>query len=194
MLILLQCIIWQSNILFKWDCQYLAIFKFQFINKHWGFAYFPNGQPLNKTLAQFGNLMTEEIVPHPRYENPEPGKEITIPGDITKQNATDAVYAFYDSYTDQLLTCRKCNRKFYFFAKEQKYWYENLGFWVDARCVHCFECRLAIQKVKKLQKEYELLQKLKSPSPLEVTRFRVVAKTLIKIGCMKDRRKIKKLD
>lgn len=137
--------------------------------------------------------MTEDLVPHPRYENPKPGKENTIPGDITKQNATDAVYGFYDSYTDQLLTCRKCNRKFYFFAAEQKYWYENLGFWVDARCVNCFECRLATHKVKKLQKEYELLQKLKSPSLLEVKRYRIVAKTLIKIGCMKDSLKINKL-
>ncbi|MCE2571891.1 zinc-ribbon domain containing protein [Motilimonas eburnea] len=137
--------------------------------------------------------MAHDLVPHPRYENPEPGCEVTVEGDITKQHATDVVYAYYDIYTDQLLTCRKCERKFYFFAKEQKYWYEELGFWVDARCVHCFECRLTMHKVKRLQKEYERLQKLKAPTQSEVKRFRVVAKTLIKIGCMKDKRKIDKL-
>lgn len=137
--------------------------------------------------------MNRNLVLHPRFKNPEPGQEATIAGDITKQNATDAVYAYYDSYTDKLLNCRKCKRPFYFFAEEQKYWYEELGFWVDAQCIHCFECRHITHKVKKLQKEYELLQKESEPSPAQIRRFRIVAKTLIKIGCMKDVRKLSKL-
>ncbi|WP_428241156.1 zinc-ribbon domain containing protein [Gynuella sp.] len=134
-----------------------------------------------------------DLVKHPRFPNPNPGEEETIKGDPSQQNATDAVYAYFDSYTDKLLTCQKCGRKFYFFAKEQKYWYEVLGFWNDARCIHCVECRTKTHKVKKLQKEYELLQKLDNPLPDEVRKFRITAKTLIKIGCMKDRSKVGKL-
>lgn len=51
--------------------------------------------------------MTQEIVPHPRFENPKPGQEITIPGDVAKQRATDAVNAFYDVYTDQASDCTR---------------------------------------------------------------------------------------
>ncbi|AJQ93329.1 zinc-ribbon domain containing protein [Gynuella sunshinyii] len=134
-----------------------------------------------------------ELANHPGFPNPKPGKEETIEGNPSKQNATDAVYAYHDSYTDMLLTCQKCGRKFYFFAKEQKYWYEVLGFWNNAKCIHCVDCRIKTHKVKKLQKHYERLQKLEKPSPDEIRKFRVVAKTLIKIGCMKDRSKVDKL-
>jgi hypothetical protein len=134
-----------------------------------------------------------KLVQHPRYENPKNGILNTVIGDPSKQNATDAVYAYYDRYIDQLLQCEKCKRHFYFFAEEQKYWYEDLGFWVDARCIHCIECRIKTHKWKRLQKEYELLQRVVAPTKDQIRRFRVVAKTLIKIGLMKDRKKISKL-
>ncbi len=134
-----------------------------------------------------------KLVNHPHYKNPEPGNLKTIPGDTSKQHATDAVYAFYDSYTDELLQCERCLRYHYFFAEEKKYWYEELGFWVDAKCIHCVECRRMTHKLKDLQHEYENLQKLNNASVEQIKRFRVVAKTLIKIGLMKDVRKVDKL-
>tara|TARA_B100000745_G_C20102361_1_gene377130 strand:+ start:643 stop:1077 length:435 start_codon:yes stop_codon:yes gene_type:complete len=132
------------------------------------------------------------IVKHPRYENPIPGYEKRLVADTSKQHATDAVYAFIDEYVDTLSRCLRCKRRFYFFAEEQKYWYEDLGFWIEAKCYHCPECRIKNHKVKKLQKEYELLQKLAAPQSGEIKRFRVVARSLLKLGCIKDRKKLDK--
>jgi len=44
-------------------------------------------------------------------------------------------------YVDIARPCRSCGRWFIFFALEQEYWYEDLGFFIDADCVHCQECR-----------------------------------------------------
>ena len=39
-------------------------------------------------------------------------------------------------------------RNFIFFALEQKHWFEELGFYVDADCVRCTECRANENEVK----------------------------------------------
>ena len=44
-------------------------------------------------------------------------------------------------YFDLRRTCQDCGRAFLFFAEEQKYWYEELGFALDADCEQCFACR-----------------------------------------------------
>ncbi len=131
------------------------------------------------------------LVKHPRFENPLPGQERTIAADPAKQHRSDAVSGTsLASYTDQLLTCRQCGRVFYFFAEEQRYWYEVLGFWLDARCVHCPVCRRKRQRLRALQRSYRYLRQLEVPSLAEIKRFRIVTKTLIRLGCMRDRRKI----
>ncbi len=137
--------------------------------------------------------MSNGLVKHPRFENPILGKENKVRADISKQRCTDAVWAHKLTYVDVKRTCRRCNRQFYFFAEEQKYWYEDLQIWMDAKCVFCPECRSKRNKLKRMQKQYELLQKIEYPTQDQIRRFRVIAKTLIKIGCMKDRRKIDKL-
>ena len=43
--------------------------------------------------------------------------------------------------------------KFCIFAQEQKYWYEDLGLYVDADCINCFACRKEIRKNKTTQKK-----------------------------------------
>ncbi len=135
-----------------------------------------------------------ELVNHPRFKNPKDGKVKIIPGDLSKQKQVTYPQRNFTEFADVKKECRKCKRFFYFFAEEQKYWYEELKFSPSAECVFCPECRQARNKVKKLQKEYELLQKIAEPSPGEIRRFRIIAKTLIKLGCMKDRSKVNKLD
>ncbi|WP_434340841.1 zinc-ribbon domain containing protein [Motilimonas cestriensis] len=135
-----------------------------------------------------------DLVNHPRFKNPKNGEVKIISGDPSKQKQVTWSQRNYIEYADLKKECRKCNRYFYFFAEEQKYWYEELKFSPSADCVFCPECRQARIKVKKLQKEYELLQKNETPSDDKIRRFRIVAKTLIKLGCMKDRSKIDKLD
>lgn len=50
-------------------------------------------------------------------------------------------YGWRTLYVDIARPCRKCGRWFLFFALEQKHWYEELGFFIDADCVHCQDCR-----------------------------------------------------
>src|SRR5687768_13036282 len=48
-----------------------------------------------------------------------------IEADVARQNApTIGVTHYFDSRR----VCRTCSRPFLFFAEEQKYWYETLGF------------------------------------------------------------------
>jgi hypothetical protein len=101
------------------------------------------------------------LVPHPRYgSEPEVSgeglSEATVRGsywgyrdavlfpesaivaDASRQNFTTFPRG---TYVDLLERCRDCGREFLFFAREQKHWYEELGFYIDARCVRCPACR-----------------------------------------------------
>ncbi|MBK9090023.1 MAG: zinc-ribbon domain-containing protein [Holophagales bacterium] len=44
-------------------------------------------------------------------------------------------------YVDADRTCRDCGAPFVFSAREQKHWYETLGFRLDAAAVRCLSCR-----------------------------------------------------
>jgi len=50
-------------------------------------------------------------------------------------------YGWRRLYVDIARPCRTCGRWFIFFALEQRYSYEELGFFIDADCVHCQDCR-----------------------------------------------------
>ena len=77
--------------------------------------------------AGFWNLRRAEIFP-----------ESAITANAARQN-----YTLYPRryYVDVLKHCRQCARPFVFFAREQQFWFETLGFYVDADAVHCTECR-----------------------------------------------------
>lgn len=60
-------------------------------------------------------------------------------------------------YVDMAKVCRTCGRWFIFFALEQKYWYEELGFHVDADCVHCQDCRHETHVLKTRVERYGVL-------------------------------------
>ena len=57
-------------------------------------------------------------------------------------------------YVDVLRSCRTCHRPFIFFAKEQRYWFETLRFFVDADCVHCPDCRHESRAVQRRLRRY----------------------------------------
>ncbi len=60
-------------------------------------------------------------------------------------------------YYDVVRQCRDCGRPFLFFAREQKHWYEELGFGIDSDCVRCPECRKQQQRAGRLRRRYEEL-------------------------------------
>ncbi|MFC1835514.1 zinc-ribbon domain containing protein [Thermodesulfobacteriota bacterium] len=120
-----------------------------------------------------------EFVAHPRYGrrpritglNPETdygrgvflhwhsGKECRIPNtaihaDLSRQSpATVPVTHYFDAKR----LCRDCGKPFIFFAEEQKYWYEELGFPLDSDCIRCVVCRKKLQGLKLKRERYEEL-------------------------------------
>src|SRR5262249_1916680 len=77
-----------------------------------------------------------------------------IAADLSRQTpATVPVTHYYD--IDKV--CRDCGRKFIFFAEEQKHWYEELGFPLEAEAIRCPPCRKRLQRIGRIRKRYEQL-------------------------------------
>lgn len=69
----------------------------------------------------------------------------------------------YLAYFDIQLKCEDCREMFTFSANEQKYWYEELHFWVQSRPKRCQSCR----EIKRSQKRanHELTERLQNIDP-----------------------------
>ena len=67
----------------------------------------------------------------------------------------------YLAYFDVTLQCVECHASFTFADHEQRYWYEQLGFWVQSRPKRCVTCRRAQRQRREtaavLQKAVEQL-------------------------------------
>lgn len=157
-----------------------------------------------------------QYVPHPRYgASPRPSGvqipetdlrrgywrlrretlflETALIAETTKQN-----FAVYPRkyYVDVLRSCRTCHRPFIFFAREQRYWYETLRFFVDADCVRCPDCRRDSRAVHRRLRRYSDLFAKAEPTRKELM-FMVddgiyllahgVLKNLHNLGAMKNR-------
>ncbi|MCH2175129.1 MAG: zinc-ribbon domain-containing protein [Lentisphaeria bacterium] len=62
--------------------------------------------------------------------------------DIAKQNFGAMARPYY---VDIIYKCRRCKDEFTFEVKEQKVWYEEFGFHVDAHPVNCVDCRIKVR-------------------------------------------------
>lgn len=142
-----------------------------------------------------------EFVEHPRYGcgprltgcDPSDGKNVffhwhsgpecripntAIAADTSKQvEPTVAV----THYFDVIRTCRDCSRKFLFFAEEQKYWYETLGFGLDSDCVRCVECRKSEQQIARWRERYDMLLKQTARTESETLELIDSALSLIEV-------------
>lgn len=91
--------------------------------------------------------------PEPREDQHHiPGT--AVEADLSRQTpSTIPVTHYYDIER----VCRDCGRLFVFYAREQKYWYEELGFSLDSDCVRCVPCRKKEQEIQQLRKRYNEL-------------------------------------
>ncbi len=71
-----------------------------------------------------------------------------IVGDPTRQNFGIGGAQLY--YVDRHKRCESCTRQFVFSAKEQQYWYEQLGFIRDSTAKDCAPCRRERRAEKRL--------------------------------------------
>jgi hypothetical protein len=124
-------------------------------------------------MAEAPRRKLEGIVPHPRYgdavipsgtkawetdvrawwryHNETIFPESAIEADLGRQNYSTCPRRYY---VDILKNCRTCNRPFLFFAREQQYWYDELGFYIESDCVLCPQCRVSDQELRRKVKRF----------------------------------------
>jgi hypothetical protein len=77
-----------------------------------------------------------------------------IPANLSRQSPATVPVTHY---FDVMRQCRDCGKPFIFFAEEQQYWYEELGFGLDSDCVRCIVCRKKQQGIGLKRERYEEL-------------------------------------
>ena len=111
-------------------------------------------------------------------------KECRIPhtairADLSKQSrATVPVTHYYDVRRE----CSDCGRPFLFFAEEQQYWYEDMGFALESNCVRCVPCRKRKQGIEQKRARYEELLHKPDPSIDERLEMAECCLTLMEAG------------
>ena len=78
--------------------------------------------------------------------------ETAVRADISRQNYTVCPRHWY---LDAIIKCSACGEKFRFSVVEQKLWYEDLYFYVDAFPKQCTDCRKERRNHVRLRNEYD---------------------------------------
>lgn len=120
------------------------------------------------------------------------GREPIFPESVIIANLEKQNYATFPRkfYVDIEKQCVRCKRLFIFFAKEQQYWYEVLGFYIDADCVKCIDCRKKEHAVKKLILGYENLLKKTNKTEAELSELKHNALELFQLGYIRNKHKL----
>jgi len=154
-----------------------------------GFVTHPRygNQPLT---SQYSFSDAEIKGAHWRYQCVTFFPETAIPADIEKQN-----FALYPRtvYVDIEQQCIQCKRVFIFYALEQQHWFEVLGFYVDAHCTKCTDCRKKMQEIKHWQNIYGelILQTQRTEKQTKV--LKQAALELLQLAIIKDKQIINKI-
>lgn len=87
-----------------------------------------------------------------------------VRGDPRRQIFCCAVPSYF--YVDLQRTCRDCGATFVFSAREQRHWYETLGFRLDARAVRCLPCRRAFRRERGISRALSDASRALAEAPL----------------------------
>ncbi len=72
--------------------------------------------------------------------------------DVSKQNYSVCPRHWY---VDATFVCVECGSEFVFSAREQRFWYEELRFWIDSLPKRCASCRQLDRVRLELRKRYD---------------------------------------
>ncbi|MEM9045735.1 MAG: zinc-ribbon domain containing protein [Pseudomonadota bacterium] len=108
--------------------------------------------------------------------------ESAITADLSRQRYG---YSPRRVYVDMEQVCRTCRRKFLFFALEQKFWFEVLGFFCDAQCHHCQDCRHERHLFERSIEEYGALLGQAHKTRKEWDRLEELGAALFEVGYIK---------
>jgi hypothetical protein len=96
-------------------------------------------------------------------------------------------------YSPRLRTCRRCGRVFIFSAREQKYWYEDLKFYVDSTAVECVTCRKQEREGKADLERYTEGLKDKNLEDSQLVDLAVLGMRLLQAGALRREQSVREV-
>ena len=90
-------------------------------------------------------------------------------------------------YWDKRRICADCGRPFLFFAEEQKYWYETLGFSIHTDCGRCVPCRRTRHRREALCAQYAELSHIAQPTDAQLRALLDTGIELLRFGLLGPR-------
>ena len=105
-------------------------------------------------VLDFGRSDARNMPGHFFYSAVKLDYQTAINADVEKQNYSVCPRFWY---VDAYFNCARCDEQFCFTAGEQKTWFEEYGFWVDAFPKHCCKCRQELRELKAVRKRYDAL-------------------------------------
>lgn len=105
-------------------------------------------------MTAFGRDDPREMPPHFFYGSLRVDHVRAVRANVERQNYSMCPRHWY---ADAVFRCERCTGEFTFSAAEQRVWYEEYGFWVDAFPKHCLACRRALREVAHARQEYDRL-------------------------------------
>lgn len=108
-----------------------------------------------------------------------------LEADLQRQTSCPVPLLYYH---DLRRTCTDCDRPFIFFAAEQKYWYEEIGFTLDSDCRQCVPCRKTRQEHARRRERYEELLHRSSQTAAENLELAECCLAMIEAGDFSPRK------
>jgi hypothetical protein len=104
----------------------------------------------------------------------------TVRGDPSKQNLCFCCNFPMYFYVDQQKHCLQCSTAFTFTAKEQKFWYEQLGFYGTSTAIRCPPCRRNSRSETDLRRQIAAATETLRASPEDVQALIDLAAAIIR--------------
>lgn len=105
-------------------------------------------------MSAFGRDDPRAMPPHFFYGAVRIDYKSAVRADVARQNCSICPRYWY---VDAVFSCERCRSEFIFGTEEQRVWYEDYRFWVDAFPKHCLACRQALRNLKAARREYDQL-------------------------------------